>query len=224
MTIKRYLLRTVAACCLYLNFSSAQAFVLNFEAADFGLTTVFSNVTTFEFSIDVAGPLTAGTTYTAADINSVDYNVFGLLAATPPGFPAFNLVRSIIGTDFINQGSSMSFEVSASANLADGLQVSELVGSAPVFVFNVRVVNTSRYHPPLFELNADGTGRIQNSNNTGGVNPSSMQVVDVDFGEEYITDLTFNASTTTLADAPASIPEPSIGIPLMLVGFMGLSR
>ena len=44
--------RALATCCLCLNLSSAQAFVRSFEAADFVKTTVFSNVTTFGFSID----------------------------------------------------------------------------------------------------------------------------------------------------------------------------
>ena len=82
----------------------------------------------------------------------------------------------------------------------DGLQVADLAGPDPVFVFNAREVNTGRYHPPLIELNSDGTGRILNSNNTGGINPANNQFVDVDFGEEYITDLIFNATTYTLAN------------------------
>jgi hypothetical protein len=221
MSVRKHLLRTLATACLCLNLSSAQAFVISFEASDFGLAPVFSNVQTFAFSIDIAGPLTAGTTYSKADVNSVDYNVFGALGTTPSGFPAFNLVRSITGVDFDAQGSSLSFTVAVGANLTDGLQVSDLVGD---FIFDGREVDTGRYHPALVELRSDGTGRIQNSNNFGDtvLNPSSNELVNVNFGEEYITDLTFNASTLTLADAPAAIPVPPVGLPLMLLGAMGV--
>ena len=221
MSVKKHLLRALATCCLCLNLSSAQAFVISFEAADFVKSPVFSNVQTFAFSIDIAGPLTAGTTYSKADVNSVDYNVFGLLGTTPSGFPAFNLVRSITGVDFDAQGSSLSFTVAVGANLTDGLQVSDLVGD---FIFDGREVDTGRYHPALVELRSDGTGRIQNSNNFGDtvLNPSSNELVNVNFGEEYITDLTFNASTLTLADAPAAIPVPPVGLPLLLLGAVGV--
>ncbi|NKB22033.1 MAG: hypothetical protein GKS01_16215 [Alphaproteobacteria bacterium] len=192
--------------------------MISFEAADFGLTPVFSNVTTFAFGIDIAGPLTAGTVYSDPTLNGVDYNVFGTLDVTPSGFPAFNLVRSIGGAEFYTQGSSLSFEVAVGADLTDGLQVSDLVGD---FIFDGREVGTGRYHPALFQLHSDGTGSIRNSNNTGGVNPGSGEVVNVTFGEEYITDLTFNASTLTLADAPAAVPVPPVGLPLLMLGFMG---
>ena len=131
--------------------------MISFEASDFGKTAVFSNVTTFGFSIDIAAPLTAGTTYSKADVNSVDYNLFGSLGNTPSGFPAFNLVWSITGFDFDAQGSSLSVEVAVGANLTDGLQVSDLVGD---FIFDGREVGTGRYHPALVELHSDGTGRI----------------------------------------------------------------
>ncbi|MFT5488752.1 MAG: hypothetical protein ACI9MU_003680, partial [Alphaproteobacteria bacterium] len=122
-------------------------------------------------------------------------------------------------SDFYSQGSALSFGVSALADLSDGLQVSELVGVDPVFLFNGREVGTGRYHPALFQLNADGTGSIRNSDNFGGTNPSSGMVVDVEFGEEYITELTFDASRLTLATA---VPEPSAGLPLLLLGFLGI--
>jgi AsmA protein len=47
MSVKNHILRAVATCCLCLNLSSAQAFVISFEAADFDLTPTFSNVQTF---------------------------------------------------------------------------------------------------------------------------------------------------------------------------------
>lgn len=200
---------TIFAVLLLLSPRSASGDIIAFEASDFGLTTVFSNVTTFEFTIDIADPIVAGQTYTNPALNSVDYRVFGTLAATPSGFPAFNLVRSITHADFYAQGSSLSFAIDAAADLTDGLQLSELTGTDPVFVFNGREVGTGRYHPALVELNADGTGRIQNSNNFGGVNPFNMMTVDVTFGEEYITDLTFNASSLTLIQNVSQVPEPT---------------
>lgn len=217
----KFFSRVLAACLLCLNFAPAQAFVMSFEASDFDLNPTFSNVQTFEFTIDIAGPLTAGTTYTNPVLNSVDYRVFGFLDVTPSGFPAFNLVRSITGAEFYSQGSSMSFEVSAAADLTDGLQVSELVGVDPVFLFNGLELGTGRYHPALFQLNADGTGSIRNSDNMGGINPGSGQVVNVSAGDEYITELTFNPNTLTLAGATA-VPSPAIGLPLLMLGVMGL--
>ena len=225
-SIKRRFVRALAVCCVCMGASSlgggpAQAFVISFQASDFGLTPTFSNVQNFNFSIDIAGPLTAGANYSNPLLNSVDYQVSGSLAATPSGFPAFSLVRSITNADFYGQGSSLSFGVSAIADLSDGLQVSELVGVDPVFLFNGREVGTGRYHPALFQLNADGTGSIRNSNNSGGVNPGIGDVVDVEFGEEYITELTFDASALTLAPAVA-IPEPSAGLALLALGMLGV--
>ena len=212
-----FLINVTVCCC-----STTRASVISFGASDFVLNPTFSNVQTFDFSIDIAGPLVAGATYVNPTLNGVTYNVFGVLAATPSGFPAFNLVRNIGGAEFYNQGSSLSFSISATADLSDGLQVSELTGSDPVFVFNGREVNTGRYHPALFQLNSDGTGSIQNSNNFGGNNPSNGEFVDVDFGEEYVTELTFNASTLTLATA---VPEPNSAVLLIgLCGIVGLRR
>jgi len=171
---------------------------LTFQAIDFELNPTFSDVRTFAFSINLAIPVTAGSSYSNPELTRVDYNVFGTLDDTPSGFPAFDLIRAISGSEFYNQGSSMMFEVDITADLSDGLQVSELVGTGIVFKFNGREVGTGRYHPALVQLNADGTGSIRNSNNTGGINPGSGLVVDVDFGEEYITELTFDPSSLTV--------------------------
>ncbi|MFT5124441.1 MAG: hypothetical protein ACI9TH_004689 [Kiritimatiellia bacterium] len=216
MTKKWNLLRAIA-CWSVLSASSVQALIISFQASDFGLNPTFSNVQTFEFSIDLAGTLTPGTTYNNPTLNGVDYHVFGTLTTTPSGFPAFNLLRSIGGAEFYTQGSSLSFTISPTADLSDGLQVSDFSGTDPVFTFNGREVGTGRYHPALFQLNADGTGIIQNSNNIGGVNPSSGMVVDVDFGEEYITELSFNPATLTLA-GPVAVPEPSTLVSLLILG------
>ena len=186
-----------------------QGDVISFQASDFGVTPTFSNVQTFDFAIDIGVPLTAGTTYVNPTLNGVVYNVSGNLAAgTPSGFPAFALARTIAGAEFYSQGSSLSFTIDAAADLSDGLQVSDLSGTDPVFVFNGREVDTGRYHPALLELNANGTGSIRNSNNFGGINPSSGEEVDVDFGEEYITNLTFDPANLTLVQT-VSIPEPA---------------
>ena len=189
-----------------LSANPARAAVITFDDSNFGLNPTFSNVVTFDFQIDLAATLTPGGFFDPV-LDGVDYNVFGALApGTPSGFPAFNLVRTITGTDFYAQGSSLTFEISPTADLSDGLQVSELIGADPVFVFNGREVGTGRYHPSLVELNSDGTGLIRNSNNFGGINPGSGEMVDVQIGEEYITELSFNPNTLTLA--ASAVPEP----------------
>ena len=203
----------------------AQAAVITFSDVDFGKTPIFSNVQTFSFTIDIDAPLAAGVFNNPA-LNSVEYNVSGTLASgTPSGFPAFNLVRTITGADFYAQGSSLSFEIAAGADLSNGLQMSELVGSGPVFVFNGREVDTGRYHPALFQLNSDGTGSIQNSNNMGEntPNPSTGELVNVDFGEEYITNLTFDPNQLTIS---AAVPVPA-ALWLFgsgLLGLVGMAR
>ena len=176
--------------------------LLTFQASNFGLNPTFSDVRTFAFSIDLAVPVTAGSSYSNPALTRIDYDVSGTLDGTPSGFPAFNLIRAILGSEFYSQGSSMVFEVDITADLSDGLQVSELVGTDIVFQFNGREVDTGRYHPAIVQFNADGTGSIRNSNNKGGINPVSGMEVDVDFGEEYITELTFTPSTLTLFSPP----------------------
>ena len=73
----------------------------------------------------------------------------------------------------------------STADLSDGLQLSELVdlGGGLIFDFDGREVDTARFHPAQVELFSDNTGRIQNSNNTGGFNTFANTVVDVDFGQ-----------------------------------------
>ena len=139
--------------------------ILEFQDSDFGLTTVFNDTQTFNFRFQLAGDLRTGV-WDNPEIVRVDYRVFGRLPTdTPSGFPAFDLRRTIIGDEFYAQGSSLSFVVDDAADLSDGIQVSELVGTDVVFTLNAREVGTGRYHPRLIELRADGTGRIQNSNN-----------------------------------------------------------
>lgn len=110
-----------------------------------------------------------------------------------------------------------------SADFSDGIQVSELAGSGSevVFRFNGREVDAGRYHPAFIELRADGTGIIQNANNVGGDNPQDGFVgdIDVDFGEEFITNLTFDPTTLTIV-----IPEPRTLFFLSGGGFAFLRR
>jgi hypothetical protein len=195
----------------------AGAFTLAFSDADFSVSPSFSNVRVFSFTIEVSGPLAPGS-YLNPALEQVQYSVRGTLnPGTPSGFPAFALERTITGSDFYAQGSSLRFEISSSADLSDGLQVAELVGANPVFVFDGREVDTGRYHPALFQLNGDGTGSIRNSNNMGGVNPGSGQVVNVDYGQEYISNLSFDPNQLTLA-----VPEPASAL-LVALGLTGMA-
>lgn len=214
-------LSVVTVCLASFGGGSANAAIVTFEASDFGLNPTFSNVRSFSFMIDIADPISPGANLVNPTLNSVQYNVFGtLVAGTPSGFPAFDLQRTITGADFYSQGSSFSMRIASTADLSDGLQVSELVGTDSVFEFNGREVGTGRYHPALIQLNSDGTGSIRNSNNSGGINPSSNKEVDVDFGEEYITQLTFNPSALTII----AVPEPCMAGVLMIGGAMVVLR
>jgi len=185
--------------------ASAQTMTLALSSDDFQVTNVFSNVDEFSIIIEIDAPLEAGT-FNNPDIVDVMYTVTGDLAAgTPSGFPSFALVRNISGTDFYAQGSSLSFEISANAVLDDGVQIAELVGNGLVFTFNGKEIGNGRFHPALLELNSDGTGRIQNSDNI----VSEVPLQQVAFGQEYITDLTFDPGNTTLlalSAGPGPIP------------------
>lgn len=213
--------RLSLALCLALGIAAlspapARAFTIELSNADFGLNPTFSSVMRFSFRIEVAEPLRPGL-YQDPTIESIVYSVRGPLApGTPSGFSAFNLQRTITGADFYAQESSLRFEIAANASLGDGLQVDELVGQGLVFLLDAHETDTGRYHPPLFQLNADGTGSIRNSDNMGGINPGSNMLVDVDFGEEYITELSFDPSLLTLA-----VPEPASG-GLLAAGLVAL--
>jgi len=226
---KAFLATTILLSCLSISSKANAQFSIEFDQSDFsGITEVFSGVENFNFSLDVVDPLVAGTVYNNPTLNGAIYQVFGDLdqANVPSGFPQFNLQRTIGGQEYFDQGSSLNFEVAAGANLADGLQASELVddGSGLIFEINAREVDTGRFHPPLFQLFADGTGRIQNSNNLGGINPVNGIEVDVDFGDEFVTEFTFAASSLTLATATSAVPEPSSIALLMIAGVAGLAR
>lgn len=199
-----------------------QAFTLTLSSDDFGVTPEFSSVTRFNFEIEIDEVLQAGMTYINPAISFFEYEIRGNLAPnTPSGFPGFLLTRTMDGTEFYAQGSSLTFAVSASADLSNGLQISELSGSNSIFTLNAREFDTGRYHPSLFELNADGTGTVQNSNNSGPTrtNPSSGELVDIDFGDEYISNLTFDPANTTIG-----VPEPSSALLLSFSSLLLLRR
>lgn len=186
--------------------AGAQTFTLTVSSNDFVTTPVFSNVTTFDFEVVIQGDLAPGE-YTNPPLDSVSYRVSGDLApGTPSGFPSFALERVMDGAEFYGQGSLLIFDVSDTAVLSDGVQVAELDGATLVFTFNGREIDNGRFHPALFQLNADGTGLIQNSNNVVQQNP----LIQVGFGEEYITDLTFDPGNLTLFTDPAAPPPPPV--------------
>jgi hypothetical protein len=196
---------TLATGLAIINCASAQTMTLSVTASDFQVTNTFSDVDFFDIEIEIDAPLATGV-YVDPDILTVDYQVTGtLVAGTPSDFPAFDLQRSITGTEFYAQGSSLSFEIAPSAVLSDGIQAAELVGNDVILTFNAREVDNGRFHPALLELNADGTGRIKNSDNVPSLDP----LVEVNFGEEYITDLVYDPGNTTLI-AATPIPVPPV--------------
>jgi hypothetical protein len=160
----------------------ATAFQLLLSNADFATAPEFGVVENFSFEIDLAGPLVAGASYDNDSIVLVQYLVRGRLSTNPPtpsGFSGFRLDRfpsgegPISAADWIGQGSSIAFEVAASANLSDGLQLSELVPGAGGLLFELDAreferLDRARYHPPLLQLFENGTGVLQNSNNSSG--------------------------------------------------------
>jgi len=198
-----FLVTTILLVCMAIPSAAKAQFTIEFDQSDFfGFNGVFSEAEDFSFSLNASGTLVAGTTYSNPALNGVVYFIFGPLDPnTPSGFPSFDLQRDIGGLEYYSQGSSLNFEVAANADLTDGVQASELVddGSGLIFEINARELNTGRFHPPLFQLFADGTGRIQNSNNTGGINPATQTEVNGDFGDEYITEFQFDADSFTLA-------------------------
>jgi len=211
--------------CAFVGPASAQSMYLSISSDDFQVMNVFSDVDTFRIDIEIDQPLAAGS-YVNPDIVAVDYAVSGdLVAGTPSEFPSFALRRQMSGDEFYAQGSSLVFEIDQAAVLDDGVQVTELVGNSVVLTFNGREIGNGRFHPALLELDADGSGRLQNSNNIVSEDPFES----VQFGDEYITDLMFDpGNTTVLSDtAPDPVVESSGGgsvsglSVLLLVGFFG---
>lgn len=172
----------------------AQDMTLSIDQDDFVVTNIFSDVDTFSIEIRFAVPVGRGSFVNPA-ITNVTYRVSGtLVPGTPSGFPAFALERIMTGDEFYAQGSSIDFEVASNAVLSDGIQVAELVGNGLVFTFNGKEIDNGRFHPTLFELNSDGTGMMQNSDNIIVLNPLEQ----VAFGSEYINTLAFDPGNTTL--------------------------
>jgi hypothetical protein len=204
--------------------------IISTSNTDYQISNVFGNVSTFNFRIEIDAPIGTGV-YVNPDIVSVSYQVTGSLAAgTPSGFTNFNLQRTMTGQEFYDQGSSLSFEVSPAAVLGDGIQIAELVGNGVVFSFNGREIDNGRFHPALFELNADGTGRLQNSNNIHTLDPLN----EVTFGEEYITDLTFDPGNLYFTNIPphtdpgggngGTVSLAEIVVGLLLLAFVARRR
>ena len=187
--------------------AASAAFDLSIDSANLNVEPVFSNVDLFTFLIEFNGDLAVGSYSEVDQLSMVDYLVNGsLVAGTPSGFPAFNLMRTITAEDFFAQGSSYSFEIAELADLSDGLQADELVPDSEgvIFTFNGREIDNGRFHPALFVMNIDGTGSIRNSNNIHTLEP----LLELDFGDEYITNFTYDPGNLTLAAAPPSDPDP----------------
>jgi hypothetical protein len=187
--------------------ANAQTMILSTSNSDYQVTPVFSDVGAFSIHVEIDAPMAPGV-YVDPPIIRVTYQVTGALeAGTPSGFPAFDLQRDISGEVFYEQGSSLRFEIAQNAVLSDGVQAVELVGGETVLTYNAREVDNGRFHPALLELNANGTGRIQNSDNIPTLNP----LLEVAFGEEYITDLAFDPGNTTLIIEPNAAPPRKSG-------------
>ncbi len=221
--------------------ASAHASFISFSSTDVSITgTPEGNVQFWEFEIDVIGSPVLGSNSNPV-ISTVDYRVNGSLdAGNPSGFPAFDLRSEDInggsvltGAQFYGNGGSVDFFVNASANLLDGVQLSELDLLGPqafpspvdasnaIFILNAREDGTGRYHPPLVIFRADGTGQILNSNNTGVNGQTGRDIVGdgLTFGNEYITNFTYDPTQLTIVSAPVPLPG---AIVLMLSGLIGL--
>jgi hypothetical protein len=194
----------------------AQNMTLSIDQNDFIVTNLFSDVDTFSIDIEFAVPLTR-INFVNPDITNVTYRVSGSLEpGTPSGFPAFALERIMTGDEFYAQGSSISFQIASNAVLSDGVQVAELAGNGLVFTFNGKEVDNGRYHPTLFELNSDGTGMMQNSDNIIALNPLDQ----VAFGSEYINTLAFDPGNTTLLNG--DVPKKKSGGAIEFFTLFGL--
>ena len=220
--VKNILLSLVSALTVFGADTARAGFIVHLSHTDFGLTNTFNQITEFSFDISFSGDLVAGGVYNNPAINTADYRVRGVLPdTTPSGFDSFLLIRSMNGAEFygLSPESGINFSIAPTANLSDGVQISELMGSDPVFSFNAREFNQDpgRYHPPIITLNSDGTGLLTNANNKSTFsNPpppmGSGLPVDVAIGDEYTIDLTFSSSLTI-----ASVPEPSSGLLFSIV-------
>ncbi len=97
------------------------------------------------------------------------------------------------------------------------------MGNNAVLTYNVREIDNGRFHPALLELRVDGTGQIQNSDNVITENPLQQ----VNFGDKYINDLTFDPGNTTVITGVASQSSGSGSISILFLGlliFFGLAQ
>jgi len=199
--------------------ANAQNMFLSMDQDDFVVTNIFSDVDNFAFDIRFSAPLTSGS-FVNPDITTVTYSVSGtLVPGTPSGFPAFALERTMTGDEFYAQGSSISFEIAAGALLSDGVQIDELVGNGLVFTFNGKEIDNGRFHPTLFELNSDGTGMMQNSDNIIVLDPLQQ----VAFGSEYINTLAFDPGNTTIMRGVTVTNRPAGGSGGGALSFLALA-
>lgn len=157
--------------------------------SDFELANEFNSLSFFGFEIIFEDDLEPGQ-HLNPPISYLEYHIVGALPMeTPSGINVFHLTRIMDGEEFYGQGSSMQFEIADGADLCDGLRFSELVDG---FYMDAVEFGTGQYHSPVFELNTNGTGRIQNANNFGGINEESGLFVDIEVGEEYRVELAFD--------------------------------
>ncbi len=116
------------------------------------------------------------------------------------------------------------FEVSENARFFDGLQLTELEGQDPVFVFDAREEGTGRFHPPRLELNRDGSGRVSRAQI---IYPPWNRFGSWPMGEEYITDLQLAGDLTPFEVEFRDIaldPSPDSGggsVPFWLLAALG---
>ncbi|MEM6943728.1 MAG: hypothetical protein AAF565_08270 [Pseudomonadota bacterium] len=217
----------------------AEAVQLRFEFSDFTLDEGASNFNIalggglpfdFGFRIDLDGNLAPGQTVTNADIVEVEYFVEGSLAQpTPSGFPDFQLRRpqnpateTLDGAEWDAQGSTLSFEIDGGADLSDGLQIDELVSNGGIrLLVSALEQGTGRYHPPVFRIFDDGTATFTNAANNGGVNPATMQVVNVNEGDEYFANLLV-ADSFALVSVP--LPPTVFLLGVVMVGGLAVGR
>ena len=199
--------RTVLSLCVLVMPAQAIAFTLQFGNDDTIQTPVVGDVQSFQFTVEIDAPLAAGV-YENPPLIQIDYQVSGEpVVGSPSGFPAFALERSISGADFYQTGNLLVFEIADTAVLSDGVQAAELVGDTIILSFDAREVDTGRFHPARFELRADGTGQLQNSDNV----PDISEPDGIPVGSEYITDIAFDPGNLTLFVADDTLqpdPEP----------------